>query len=68
MSKGTMFWGLPTITFVVLKLCHVIKLSWLWVLSPTIIIILFVLQPFLLLLYFVMISVTNSKKKIKGSK
>ena len=28
------FMGLLTIAFIVLKLCHVIEWSWLWVLSP----------------------------------
>lgn len=33
-SKGIGFVGLLTIVFIVLKLCHVIDWSWLWVLSP----------------------------------
>lgn len=33
-SKGIGFVGLLTIAFIVLKLCHVIDWSWLWVLSP----------------------------------
>ena len=33
-SKGIGFTGVLTIAFVVLKLCGVIKWSWLWVLSP----------------------------------
>lgn len=33
-SSGVGFTGLLTIAFIVLKLCHVIKWSWLWVLSP----------------------------------
>lgn len=32
--RGIGFTGLLTIAFVVLKLCNVIKWSWLWVLSP----------------------------------
>lgn len=28
------FFGLLTIVFIVLKLCHVISWSWVWVLSP----------------------------------
>ena len=34
---GIGFFGLLTITFIVLKLCNVITWSWFWVLSPTII-------------------------------
>lgn len=33
-SSGIGFCGLLTIVFIVLKLCGVIKWSWLWVLSP----------------------------------
>jgi hypothetical protein len=31
---GISFAGLLTIVFIVLKLCHVIAWSWLWVLAP----------------------------------
>ena len=31
---GIGFTGALTIVFIVLKLCHVIEWSWLWVLSP----------------------------------
>jgi hypothetical protein len=31
---GVGFFGLLTIAFIVLKLCHVIAWSWLWVLAP----------------------------------
>ena len=31
---GIGFTGLLTIVFIVLKLCHVIEWSWLWVLAP----------------------------------
>ena len=31
---GIGFWGGLQIAFIVLKLCHVIEWSWLWVLSP----------------------------------
>ena len=34
-SGGVGFAGLLQVAFVVLKLCGVIKWSWLWVLSPT---------------------------------
>jgi len=33
-SGGISFTGLLTIVFIVLKLCHVIEWSWLWVLAP----------------------------------
>ena len=33
--RGIGFTGLLQIAFIVLKLCHVIEWSWLWVLSPT---------------------------------
>ena len=33
-AKGIGFTGLLTVAFVVLKLCGVIKWSWVWVLSP----------------------------------
>lgn len=33
-NGGIGFYGLLTVAFVVLKLCHVIEWSWWWVLSP----------------------------------
>ena len=33
-STGIGFCGLLAIVFIVLKLCHVIEWSWIWVLSP----------------------------------
>ena len=33
-SVNTEFFELLTIAFIVLKLCNVIKWSWIWVLSP----------------------------------
>ena len=33
-SRGIGFAGLLTVAFIVLKLCGVIKWTWLWVLSP----------------------------------
>ena len=33
-SGGIGFTGLLTVAFIVLKLCHVIEWSWIWVLSP----------------------------------
>ena len=34
-SSGTGLCGLLTVLFVVLKLCGVIKWSWIWVFAPT---------------------------------
>ena len=33
-AKGIGFTGMLTVAFIVLKLCGVIKWSWVWVLSP----------------------------------
>ena len=33
-SAGIGFCGLLTIAFVVLRLCHIIEWSWVWILSP----------------------------------
>ena len=33
-SSGISFFGLLTIVFIVLKLCHVIDWGWIWVLAP----------------------------------
>lgn len=33
-NKGIGFCGVLAVAFVVLKLCHVIDWSWLWILSP----------------------------------
>lgn len=33
-SAGTGFFGLLTLAFIILKLCNVIRWSWVWVLSP----------------------------------
>ena len=33
-SNGVSFTGLLAIVFIILKLCHVIEWSWLWVLAP----------------------------------
>lgn len=34
-TGGIGFTGLLQIGFIILKLCHIIEWSWLWVLSPT---------------------------------
>lgn len=51
-STGIGFTGLLTIVFIVLKLCGVIAWSWLWVLSPIWISIIFVI---LVLVIFLLI-------------
>lgn len=33
-TVSDMFYSLLTVAFIVLKLCHVIEWSWLWVLAP----------------------------------
>jgi len=51
-GAGIGFTGLLTITFIVLKLTHVINWSWLWVLSPIWIttgIVLFIILALILL-------------------
>ena len=49
-SGGIGFGGLLTITFIILKLCGVIKWSWLWVLAPTWIPIALVIIVFLIII------------------
>ena len=50
-STGIGFWGLLAIIFIVLKLCHVIEWSWIWVLSPLWIgFILFIIISFIIIL------------------
>lgn len=55
-ASGIGFGGLLTIAFIVLKLCHVIDWSWLWVLSPLwisaiCILLIFALIAFIILLF-----------------
>lgn len=47
-AKGIGFTGLLTVAFIVLKLCGVIKWSWVWVLSPIWISVLLVIMIFFL--------------------
>lgn len=47
-EKGIGFTGLLTIVFIVLKLCHVINWSWIWVLCPIWIIFLFIILIFII--------------------
>ena len=53
-NNGIGFIGLLTIAFIVLKLCKIIKWSWVWVLCP---IWLYILVMFVALLIFVLIKV-----------
>ncbi len=48
-SNGVGFTGLLAITFIVLKLTHVVEWSWLWVLSPILIPVLIVLVCLLII-------------------
>ncbi len=53
-SGGIGFVGLLTIAFIVLKLCHVIEWSWIWVLAPlwiTAAVVLLLLLPLLILFF-----------------
>lgn len=53
-SGGIGFVGLLTIAFIVLKLCHVIEWSWIWVLAPlwiTAAAVLLLLLPLLILFF-----------------
>ena len=52
-TGGIGFSGLLTIVFIVLKLCHVIDWSWVWVLSPLWICfaIIFIIVIILIILY-----------------
>lgn len=53
-SGGIGFVGLLTIAFIVLKLCHVIEWSWIWVLAPlwiTAVAVLLLLLPLLILFF-----------------
>ena len=54
---GIGFSGLLTIVFIVLKLCNVIKWSWLWVLSPLWI---SVLISVLILAFFALLAISIS--------
>lgn len=56
-ARGVGFSGLLTIVFIVLKLCNVIKWSWLWVLSPLwISVLIFVL----FLVFFALLAISIS--------
>lgn len=58
-NGGTSFVGMLTLMFIVLKLTNVIDWSWWWVLSPSLIGILFML--IVLTLYVFMKDDTNTK-------
>ena len=49
---GIGFTGLLTIAFIVLKLCHVIEWSWIWVLSPIWISVIMVIVIVIVLMAF----------------
>lgn len=55
---GVGFSGLLTIVFIVLKLCGIIKWSWLWVLAPIWINTVFVI---LFLIIYIILSVIENK-------
>lgn len=61
-SKGMSTTTVLTLIFVVLKLCGVIKWSWIWVLAPTWISIVLCL---IILIVFTTIKVTTSNNRIK---
>lgn len=50
MEKGVSFCTVLTIVFIVLKLCHVIEWSWLWVLAPLWIPLIILIVAFVILL------------------
>jgi hypothetical protein len=56
---GSQFLGLLTIAFIVLKLCHVINWSWLWVLSPLILPIIIVIIIFVVIVIIRIIMIRN---------
>ena len=58
-SVNTEFFELLTIAFIVLKLCNVIKWSWIWVLSP--IWITFVILIIILLVIGIVTSIKRTK-------
>ncbi len=48
-KKGIGFTGLLTIVFIVLKLCKIINWSWIWVLCPMWMNIVFIILAFIIL-------------------
>lgn len=50
------FWDLLVVAFIVLKLCGVIKWSWIWVLAPFWIPIIFIV-----IIIFVLFAINNKK-------
>ena len=60
-TGGIGFFGLLTIVFIVLKLCHVIDWSWWWVLSP--IWIIFSVLVLILIVYLLLISIKNRRHR-----
>jgi len=60
-SGGIGFCGLLAIVFIVLKLCHIIEWSWLWVLSPLWIPFTIVLVILIVILLVMLISMVFDK-------
>jgi hypothetical protein len=60
-SSGISFFGLLTIVFIVLKLCHVIDWGWLWVLSP-----LWGSTALVVFVWLLMISIVCTTSILKG--
>lgn len=66
---GTGFCGLLTLTFIILKLTHVIAWSWLWVLSPIWIEIVFaILLGVTLGVIEALPTIRKQRERIKNSK
>lgn len=60
---GIGFCGLLTVAFIVLKLCHVINWSWLWVLSP-----LWIPVALVLLIILIIFIIELIKAAIRGKR
>ena len=56
-NSGIGFVGLLTIAFIVLKLCHVISWSWVWILSPIWISVIVGIVIFLIILAIIMLRI-----------
>jgi len=67
-SAGIGFVGLLTITFIVLKLCHIIEWSWWWVLSPIWICIASVVLILIIIGIYIFWPFGRDDKKKKGQK
>lgn len=56
-NSGIGFVGLLTVAFIVLKLCHVISWSWVWILSPIWISVIIGIVVFLIILAVIMLRI-----------